>query len=258
MDAAASTRKLYNKVARVVRRQIPAKWHSTTPNPVLAEALGRWADASSDIREHLPTMFAETVAAQPRLIVELGTRGGVSTRALLAAADICDAQLLSIDIVDCSHIDLPERLRARWTFQCADDVAFAGAPFATFCAARGFAPHAEVIFVDTSHAYAHTRAELAAWVPRLAAGGTMMFHDTNMGAGWFRLLNGKAERGSDAGRGVISAIEEMLGRRYDETTYFADHIGGYLVRHVPWSSGFTVLQRVSTDAQDGKHVARRQ
>jgi predicted O-methyltransferase YrrM len=248
MDAATSARKLYVKVARVARRQVPARWHSSTPNPVLAEALGRRASASSDIREHLATIFCETVTSQPRLIVELGTRDGVSTRALLAAAEICDAQLLSIDIADCSAIDLPERLRARWTFVCADDVAFAGEPFAAFCAGRGLEPRAEVIFIDTSHAYTHTRAELAAWVPRLSDRGTMMFHDTNMGTGWFRLLNGKAERGSDAGRGVISAIEEVLGRRYDETTYFADIVGGYVVRHVPWSSGFTVLRRLGAEA----------
>src|SRR5476651_2065618 len=61
------------------------RWRAATPHPVLAEALGRWADARSDIHDHLGAIFAETVRSRPKLIVELGTRGGLSTRALLAA-----------------------------------------------------------------------------------------------------------------------------------------------------------------------------
>lgn len=244
MGASEVTRKLYVKVSRVIRRQVPACWHSSTPNPVLAEALGRWATASSDIHDHLATIFGETVAARPRLIVELGTRDGISTRALLAAAEISDAHLLSIDVADCSRLGLPERLRARWTFVCAEDVAFADEPFAAFCAARNLPPFADVVFVDTSHAYEHTRAEIEKWTRRLSPQGIMLFHDTNMGNGWFRCLNGKVEPGSGSGRGVIRAIEELVGRRYDEATYFADVAAGYMVRHMPWSSGFTILRRL--------------
>src|ERR1700720_571304 len=109
MGASEIASKLYVKVSRVVRRQVPARWYSSTPNPVLAEALGPWATASSDIHDHLATIFGEAVAARPHLIVELGTRDGISTRALLAAAEISGAHLLSIDIADCSRIDLPER-----------------------------------------------------------------------------------------------------------------------------------------------------
>src|SRR5262252_3548432 len=79
MDASEIMHKLYMKVSRVVRRQVPARWYSSTPNPVLAEALGPWATASSDIHDHLATIFGEAVAARPRLIVELGTRDGIST-----------------------------------------------------------------------------------------------------------------------------------------------------------------------------------
>jgi cephalosporin hydroxylase len=228
---------------RAVRALPRPRWRLSAPHPALAEALGRWVDAPSDIHDHLGLIFAEAVAAQPRLIVELGTRGGVSTRALLAAADVAGAEVLSIDIEDCSGIDIAERFRARWRFVRSDDVAFAGAPFEAFCAERRLPPQADVIFVDTSHRYDHTRAELAAWTPRLSPRGVMLFHDTNM-AKWFRRLDGMVDFGWDNERGVIRAIEEFLGRRYDQRTLFTDIVGGFAVQHVPWSSGFTVLRRL--------------
>lgn len=247
--------KLFVKFSRVVRRLAPARWHASTPHPILAEALGRWSSAASDIHDHLGTIFGEAVAARPRLIVELGTRDGISTRALLAAADVCDADVVSIDIADCSAVTLPERLRRRWTFIRANDVDFAGEPFAAFCASRGIPPYAEVIYVDTSHLYEHTRSEIAMWVPRLSPHGTMLFHDTNMGNGWHRRLNGKAEPGWNNQRGVIRALEEFLGRRYDESTYFADVGAGFVVRHVPWSSGFTILRRLDApNSMDNSRV----
>jgi cephalosporin hydroxylase len=231
------------KMSAWARRLRPPTWRASCPHPTLAAALGPWADAPSDIHDHLGAMFAEAVAAQPRLILELGTRGGVSTRALLAAAEVTDAALLSIDIVDCSGADLPERFRPRWSFIQADDVAFAGAPFAAFCAARGLPVRAEAILLDTSHRYDHTRRELDAWLPRLAPAGVIMLHDTHMGDGWFRRLDGKVARGWDNQRGVMRAIEERLGRRYDERTFFTDITDDFIVQHAPWSSGFTILRR---------------
>ncbi len=236
------------KLREALRSARPARWLASTPHPVLAEALGRWADAPSDMHDHLGALFAETLAARPRLIIELGTRGAVSTRALLAAAEVADAEVVSVDIQDCSSLDMSERFARRWRFVRSDDIAFAGEPFALFCAERGLPPQAEAIFIDTSHTYEQTRAELEHWLPRLAPEGVMMFHDTNMGDGWFRRLDGAVSRGWDNQRGVIRAIEERLGRRWDESTYFVDVADGFLVRHAPWSSGFTALRRLGPGA----------
>src|SRR5258708_4914234 len=201
-------RKIVYKVSRIVRRWLPMRWKASAPNPALARALGR-IGANSDIHDHLGTLFYETVVAQPHLIVELGTRGGLSTRALLAAAEVTNAHLLSVDIEDCSGIDVPLPLLTRWTFIRGDDVAFADKPFEQFCAKRGLPALADVIFVDTSHEYEHTKAELAAWLPRLAPDGVVLFHDTNMGQGWYRSLNGRAAPGGNSTRGVIQAIEDL-------------------------------------------------
>ena len=235
--------KLGVKLGRFARRQVRARWHASAPHPILAEALGRWSSASSDVHDHLGTIFGEAVATRPRLIVELGTRDGISTRALLAAAEVCDGHVLSVDLADCAAVALPEDLRKRWTFVRADDIAFAGDPFAAFCLSRGLPVRADFIYVDTSHQYEHTRCELAKWTARLSPRGSIVFHDTNMGNGWFRRLDGKVEPGWNNDRGVIRAIEEFLGRRYDESTYFTDVVAGYVVAHVPWGSGLTVLRK---------------
>src|SRR5215471_14832452 len=127
-------RKLSYGINLALQRWRDRGWHSSTPNPVLAETLGPLATTPSDIRDHIGTIFCEAIASRPRLLVELGTRGGVSTRTLLAAAEIVDAHVLSIDINDCSDVNLPDALRKRWTFVRADDLVFAGQPFSTFCA----------------------------------------------------------------------------------------------------------------------------
>src|SRR3954447_26611968 len=151
--------KIVYKASRVVRRWLPMRWQASALNPALTRALGH-IGRNSDIHDHLGTLFYEAVVAQPRLIVELGTRGGLSTRALLAAADATNAHLLSVDIEDCSGVDVPGPLKARWTFIQGDDVEFADQPFEQFCARRGLPALADVIFVDTSHEYQHTKAEL--------------------------------------------------------------------------------------------------
>jgi cephalosporin hydroxylase len=235
-------RRISNSISLRLERWRDHGWCSSTPNPVLAEALGSWATVPSDIRDHVGTIFFEAISSRPRLIVELGTRGGVSTRALLAAAEITNARLLSIDIDDCSGSDLPDRLRGRWTFIRADDVAFAGEPFASFCATHALAPLAEVILVDTSHLFEHTCAEIKSWLPRLGQGGVIMFHDTNMGN--YRRLDRGVGLGWDNQRGVIRAVEQFLGRCYDEKTFFTDFAVGFGIIHLPWSSGLLIMRKL--------------
>jgi predicted O-methyltransferase YrrM len=218
-------------------------WHSSNPNPVLTEALGQSLSVPSDIRDHVGTIFYEALSSRPQLVVELGTRGGVSTRALLAAAEFANAHVLSIDIDDCSNIDLPDRFRRRWTFVRSDDVAFAGEPFSAFCAARKLPPMVEVILIDTSHLFEHTRDELKSWLPRLGPRGVIILHDTNMGSGRYRRLDREIGFGWDNKRGVIRAIEEMLGRRYDEQTFFTDVAAGFVITHQPWSNGLLIMRK---------------
>ncbi|HEX4342376.1 MAG TPA: class I SAM-dependent methyltransferase [Verrucomicrobiae bacterium] len=210
-------------------------------HPVLKEGL-RGHTGPTDISDHLSTLFFFTVDAKPKLIVELGTRGGESTRALLSAASVADATMLSVDIEDCTGLDLPQR--DRWNFVKADDVAFAKKGFAKWCADKGLKPQVDVLFIDTSHFYEHTKQEIAAWTPLLSPNGTVLFHDTNMRRGVTARMDQSISLGIDNDRGVIRALEEFLGKRYDENRFFTDIANGFLVMHYAHCNGMTVMKKM--------------
>jgi len=204
---------------------------------VLGDGIG-----TSDISDHLSTLFYHALEGSPKLIVELGTRGGESTRILSAAAEIANAQVLSVDINDCSNLNMP--YPHRWHFVRQNDVAFGRKGFVAWCRQHALEPRADAIFIDTSHFYEHTKDEIAVWMDHLSNTGVMIFHDTNTGRGLYGRCDGTIDLGWDNQRGVIRAIEEFLGRRYEEKSFFVDAVKGFLIRHYPNSNGLTVLKRM--------------
>ena len=133
------------------------------------------AERSSDIGDHLPTIFIEAYKRSPDLIVELGVRGGASTSALERAARLCDSMLVSVDIDEPTFESMYERRR----FVREDDITF-GNEFATWCNGAGIKPTIDVLFIDTSHEYGHTVQEIETWFRYLADNSIVLFHDTNM------------------------------------------------------------------------------
>jgi len=218
------------------------KYRQSFQHPDLIEGV-RGIDPASDIAAHLSMLFFFTVDAKPRLIVELGTRGGESTRALLSAAVVSNATVLSLDIEDCSGLDLAHR--QRWHFVKADDIEFGKTGFAKWCSAADLKPEIDVLFVDTSHLYEHTKQEIAVWSQLLSERGVMIFHDTNLGRGTSARLGHLIGHGWDNQRGVIRAIEEFLGKHYDESCFFTDVANGFLLVHYPNSNGLTVLKKLA-------------
>jgi len=192
----------------------------------------------TDISDHLVSLFTEAVAARPKLIVELGVRGGESTFVLERAAALFDAHIVSVDIEDCQKVSA----YPRWTFVKQDDIAFARR-FEAFCREKGFFPTIDLLFIDTSHLYNHTVQEIKQWFPFLSDKATVIFHDTNMKEVFFR-KNGAIRFGWKNDRGVIRAVEEYLGASFNEDKDFVDYRKGWLIKHVAHSSGFTVLERI--------------
>lgn len=128
-------------------------------------------DTWSDIVDWMPTLH-DTVARYPQAqVLELGVRSGNSTAAFLAAVDAVDGHLWSVDI---NWPSVPDwwRETGRWTLLVGDDVNPALTP--------DLPERVDVLFIDTSHHYEHTLAELRAHVGRVKPGGTVLMHDTEL------------------------------------------------------------------------------
>lgn len=97
-----------------------------------------------------------------RHILELGVRAGHSTCAFLSAIKSKKGKLVSIDIDDCSDVfNSPD-----WEFHRMNDLDFdTNAQF-------------DIIFIDTSHTYDQTLAELRKFAPNLKKNGAILLHDT--------------------------------------------------------------------------------
>lgn len=103
------------------------------------------AAAFGDMVPHLETL--SRFASRASCVVEFGVRSGVSTWALLDGLPK-GSRLISVDV---SATDLPERIThdKRWTFVLGDD--------RSVDLPQGYA---DLVFIDTSHEYHHTLAEL--------------------------------------------------------------------------------------------------
>jgi len=196
----------------------------------------------SDISDHLSTIFYFARDANPKLIVELGTRGGESTKALLAASASCNSVMLSIDMDDCNHSGLP--FDEHWNFIKADDIEFGRDGFVEWCNSKSIPAKIGVLFIDTSHEYNHTKQELETWLEYLDENGIIILHDTNMGKGIFSRRDGSIGLSWDNERGVIRALEELMGSKYDESTFFCDFNEEYSLLHFPNCNGLSIIKKV--------------
>lgn len=136
---------------------------------MLAEFRRRLAGPWTDIQDHLQFLHQVARSYPHAAVIELGVRSGESTAAFLSAAAFVDGHVWSCDI---DPPQVPEQWLAnpRWVFVQADSVS----PVAL----AALPEQADVVFIDTSHDYGQTLAELAAYVPRVKPGGVVLLHDT--------------------------------------------------------------------------------
>ncbi|HKW42631.1 MAG TPA: class I SAM-dependent methyltransferase [Thermoplasmata archaeon] len=123
----------------------------------------------SDIFAHLPTLYRLTLDGQRRRVLELGTRDGDSTIALLLASKEIGGRLTSVDIEPCPIATARVHaagLQDLWTFLQTDDLAL------------DWNQPIDHLFIDTSHRYARTIDELRKFEPFVVPGGAISLHDT--------------------------------------------------------------------------------
>ena len=193
----------------------------------------------TDINDHLLTMYRESIEVKPSLIVELGVRSGESTFVFERVAKRFNATLVSVDIEDCSKINNYEK----WFFVQSDDIEFAKG-FERWCKERGIKPEIDILFIDTSHLYSHTKEEIEYWFPYLSKKAKVFFHDTNINF-LFKRKDDSYENGWDNKRGVIRAIEEFCKKEFNEKVEFEDNCKGFKIKHFPYCSGLTILTKKS-------------
>ena len=110
------------------------------------------------------------------------------------------------------------------------------------CQEHDISPKVEVLFIDTSHLYEHTLAEIDAWFPHLAERAVVFFHDTNLRR-FFRRRDHTIGRGWNNSRGVIRALETRFGAGFDERRPFRGELESWQVIHDPVCNGLTILTR---------------
>lgn len=133
-------------------------------------------ETGSDMAGHMPTLYVLARMFGFGRLVELGVSKGFSTVALLAGAASVDAPLTSYDRnPECEPwaketMGLPpdHQLLSLWRFRQKDSVA---------AAAEHTEASVSLLFLDTDHTLPVTRAELAAWLPKIHPKGAIAGHD---------------------------------------------------------------------------------
>lgn len=127
----------------------------------LSDLFRQCCDTNSDINGHLRYMHDVCIEIDAKIVIELGVRTGLSTVAFLHAMDQTGGHVWSVDIDRHSAPD-EVALHDRWVFTHADDLTVDPVP-------------CDVLFIDTSHHYGHTLAELDRFA-RYAR--VVLLHDT--------------------------------------------------------------------------------
>lgn len=200
------------------------------------------SENESDISDHLNFLNLFLELLQPSVIVELGTRGGESTRVFTHYTSNHDCQGYGVDLSPKPNW-LTESMN--WKHFVSDDCALGnkiekeskwpdGTPFKLI----------DLLFIDTSHEYEHTLRELAVWTSLVNSGGWILFHDTNLSGNATRRLSGGMNYGWDNSRGVTRAIEEFFQIHITEKEYYSSKVNGEadFIFHVPWNNGLTALR----------------
>lgn len=160
---------------------------------LLADRYKQLCETPSDIYEHLPKFVDLVIQTDAKYVLELGTRTGVSTVAWLYALEQTGGRLVSVDID--SHPKIGEH--PHWRFVQGDDTD----PKIVALVSED-AP--DIVFIDTSHHYMHTRQELGIYRWVVKSGGYIVCHDTE-------LQRPEGAPVGDPPFPVRKAIEEFVG-----------------------------------------------
>jgi predicted O-methyltransferase YrrM len=137
---------------------------SISPKTVLEQQMKQ----PTDIHEHLQTLYMLSIELNLKTVLELGTRTGESTITLLLATKELGGTMTSVDVDSC--LEAKEKIKKLelekyWNFIQSDDISL------------NWNTTIDHLFIDTSHTYDHTLAELRKFEPFVRKGGLITLHD---------------------------------------------------------------------------------
>jgi cephalosporin hydroxylase len=137
----------------------------------------------SDIQHHLPLLYSLARGN----VLELGTRTGVSTAALLAGVEARSGHVWSVDLDDCSKLYAGH---PQWTCIQGDSRDQQGV-WSSIRQQRPDVPIQwfDMALIDTEHTVEQVAAELETWAPCIVPGGTICVHDIETFPGVRRAVN---------------------------------------------------------------------
>jgi len=189
----------------------------------------------TDISSHLDTIYLRTLEMNPKQIVELGVRGGESSKIFSCVNEDIGSSVVGVDIDQCDYSFVKNG-----TFYKASDTVFHGFYKSLY------GPNIDVLFIDTSHFYEHTVQEIKYWFPLLSQKALIIFHDTNLNNVYIR-KNNTVGAGWDNQRGVIRAIEEYFNTNFNELENFTFetelHNAKWKVVHEYLCNGLTLIYK---------------
>jgi len=133
----------------------------------------------TDVRGHLPLLYAIARFLPVRLGLEIGVRDGNSTLAILmglAAQETPDGLLISVDPEPCENAVARAQehgLRALWNFRRQTSAQFS-IDLSQEAQRRSF----DLLFIDGSHDHADVLNDWLLWGPLVRKDGFILFHDT--------------------------------------------------------------------------------
>jgi len=199
----------------------------------------------SDISQHLPNIF-KFIAHHRRfnnfnkinlnLAVELGINTAQSSHVFNLVNKDFNMQVIGVDIEKCDYSNV-----YNGRFVHMDDIEFSK-KFIEYVNKHNLQKTIDVLFIDTSHMYEHTKKEIECWFPFLSDNAIVIFHDTNMPSVFHKSISW------DNNRGVIRAIEEyFVSKFYEERPFLiTDLLNGsnlWKLIHLPESNGLTIMYK---------------
>jgi len=129
-------------------------------------------DNNRYVAKQILEMHNEALSREKPVIVELGVDIGNSTRSFLNAIDEKEGALLvSVDILDCSHVAASDK----WIFVKQDSVDTDSLIKKIPLLKDGI----DILYVDSLHDYNHVKNEIYNFFPYMKKGGVIFFDDTD-------------------------------------------------------------------------------